>query len=261
MWALAMAGWLLLIVDASTTGLLERLIPPPGSGLFRFDYPFSLAWHAPILPYMVLSAGALARLADVFKVHVRPRWIRVLASAAGAALALSVLLKGDVLRLSKGRLALQGTFATTNDVAAMLWLRDHSPVDARVLNYPGDYATGRDWEGHWAPVLTERDSVYFRRQPFFLPGGIETVIEEQADFLLFWRDPADPALASRLKAGGIRYVLVPDGVGDPSSLDRSWRWRPPARVPEAQSQPGEAPYLELVFEQGGAQVFRLQSTP
>ncbi len=32
--------------------------------LFRFNYPFSIAWHAPIIPYMVLGAGFLVRVME-----------------------------------------------------------------------------------------------------------------------------------------------------------------------------------------------------
>ena len=263
MWALAMIGWLVLVVDVSTLGWLERLVPGLSRSVFRFDYPFSLAWHAPILPYLALGTGAVVWLTDRLNDRTIARWVPRLAVASTSLLALTILLSGQILRWTKGRLALQGAFATANDVAAMRWLRDHTPLEVRVLNYPGDYGSGRDWEGHWAPVISERDSVYFRRQPFFMvpgaqPDGLEIAYREQQSLLAFWEDPADPALSSRLREAGIEYVLVPEVIGDPTSIDRAWRWKPNAVSPGARSLPGDAPYLELVFSRGGAQVYRLK---
>lgn len=262
-WTLAMIGWLALVVDASSVGWLERLLPWLSPALFRFDYPFSLAWHAPILPYLALGAGALVRLSQRVNTRAIARWVVPLALAFALLMLFSIPWRGQLLQWSKGRLALQGAFATENDISAMRWLRDHTSPDARVLNYPGDYEAGRDWEGHWAPVISERDSVYFRRQPFFLPpygdlDGVASVYREQRDLLAFWEDPADPGRSSSLRAAGIGYVLVPEAIGDPSSVARAWRWNAPAVFPGARSSPEDAPYLELVYSRGGAQVYRLK---
>jgi hypothetical protein len=172
------------------------------------------------------------------------------------------ILREPLLNWSRGRLGFYGAFASANDIVAMRWLHDHTPAGARVLNYPGDYPAGRDWEAHWAPVIAERDCVYFRRQPFFLDAQAEPIdpgrgYEEQLTLLDFWRDPADPSNRRLLQEAGIEFVLVPESVGDPESLGRSWRWQPPALLPNSESQPGEAPYLTLAFRSGGAQVYRL----
>jgi hypothetical protein len=240
-----MVGWLLALVEFSSLGFLERAAPALMRPLLRFDYPFSLAWHGPILPYLVLGTAAVLWLA------ARPRVAAAVATAA---------LLGTALAGSAAVPRPYGAFASANDVAALRWLRAHAAPGDRILNYPGDYEGGRDWEAHWVPVLAERDSVYFRMQPFFQAaaaggaGGVERARAEQQAMLAFWRDPADPAHAGRLRAARIAYVVVPEVVGDPASLARAWRWQPPALLPGARSTPRDAAYLRLVFRAGGAEV-------
>lgn len=166
--------------------------------------------------------------------------------------------------LAARRAPFQGALASRNDVAAMRWLRRNSAPEARVLNYPGNLPAMRDWEGHWAPVLTERDCVYFRMQPFFLddprwgvPGALAAAHREQREMLAFWRDPGAPPQAERLAEAGIRYVLVPEAVADPSSLDDAWRGRPPALLDGVSPPALEAGFLEPVFRAGGAIVYRV----
>jgi hypothetical protein len=176
---------------------------------------------------------------------------------------LAVIFSNKLLALSTGWSGPYGAFASSNDVLAMRWLYDHTPPDARVLNYPGDYENQRDWEAHWAAVLTERDCVYFRMQPFFLDasgniGGSIKSYAEQHTLLAFWRDPSDPANAALLREAGIDYVLVPESVGDPASVAQSWRWQPPVLLPDTRSTPEDAPYLKLVFSAGGARVYQVQ---
>jgi hypothetical protein len=260
-WALMMVGWLAAIVELSSLGWLERLAPGAVGPLLRFDYPFSLAWHGPILPYLVLGAAALAWLLERPGVAWGDRtgWRRAGGAAAvGVALVLGAL----GLRAAQG-LRPYGAFASANDVAAMRWLRDSTAPHARVLNYPGDYEGQRDWEAHWAPVITERDAVYFRMQPFFRArsvgglGGVERARSEQAAMLAFWRDPADPAHAATLRHARIGYVLVPEAIGDPASLMSAWRWQPPGVLRGTRGTPRDAPYLRLVFRAGGAEVHRV----
>ena len=119
-----------------------------------------------------------------------------------------------------------------------------------MLNYPAPH------EGDWVPVISERDSVYFRPQPFF--RGTEAVEAEQAALLAFWRNPADPANADLLRQHNIRYVIVPQLIANPASIETMVRWRVPLETVEAQSQVSAAPYLEQVFEQNGASVWAVK---
>jgi hypothetical protein len=262
-WCLMMVGWLLAAFEFGTFGLLARAFPALIDPLLRFTFPFSIAWHAPIIPYMALGAGALIWITDKIGARRMEYLAPRAAIAAALLIGLAMIFSDPLLGLSKGKLGLYGAFATANDVLAMRWLRDHTPADARVLNYPGDYQHQRDWEAHWAPVLSERDCVYFRMQPFFQDAaengnGIRAVTAEQNLMLLFWRDPADSANLDRLRQAGIRYVILPESIGDPASAATSWRWQPPARLPDVRSLLKDAAYLRLVFSAGGAQVFAVQ---
>lgn len=267
LWALTMTGWLAGILELSTLGVLERLMPQAAAAVSRFNFPFSMAWHGPIIPYMVLGAGLLVRAGQ----HPRSRRLTPWAGPALAAIAvaavLGALLAEPLRAKSQGILGIYGAFASANDVAAMRWLRDHADPTARVLNYPGDYEGRRDWEGHWVPVIAERDSVYFRWQPFFVVDGTSgldasgAVPVEQRALLAFWRDPGDPGHAERLRAARISYVLVPEAITDPESWPRAWRWRPPALLPGVRSRVSGAPYLRRVFGAGGAEVYSLCPGP
>jgi hypothetical protein len=260
-WGLAVVGWWAMAIDLSTFGLIERAIPSLSESLFRFNYPFSLAWHAPIIPVMALTAAALVWAAGRWRVARFERWLASLACVGVAVALLGFAFRNPLLEATRSLLRFQGSLASANDVLAMRWLRDHTPSGTRVLNYPGDYENGRDWEAQWAPVISERNCVYFRWQPFFTAmdpqdRAIESLWEEQRALLDFWRDPADPANADLLREADIRYVLVPESVGDTESLARAWRWAPPALLPEARSSPSDADYLQPAFSAGGAQVYR-----
>jgi hypothetical protein len=264
-WTLAAIGWLLLVVEFSAVGLLEQLAPAIAEPLVRFSYPFSLAWHGPIIPYLVLGAAAIAWLME--RAHLAAPTLKpgLLVLAAGV-MVLGVSFSDRLLLASRSALAAHGAFASANDLRAMRWIRDRTASDARILNYPGDYEALRDWEAHWAPVVTERDCIYFRRQPFYLERaaatdagnrGLETAYAEQRALLAFWRDPLDPAQPGLLGRAGIDYVLVPESIGDPHSMTDAWRWQPPARLTGGRSVPRDAPYLRLVYSMGGAQVYEV----
>jgi hypothetical protein len=257
-WGLAMVGWWIATLDLSTLGLLEKAFPALRSTIFRFNYPFSLAWHAPILPYLGLTAAALVKGFDRWKVRDVGRATVPFAFAGAAVLGVAFAARQPLLAASKPVFGFQGALASSNDLLAMRWLRDHTPPESRILNYPGDYEGMRDWEAHWAPVISERDCVYFRWQPFFIGREPEREIrEEQRALLAFWRDPAEASNEELLRRDGIGYVLVPESIGDPGSLGRAWRWAPPARLRNSISSPSEAAYLELAFAAGGAQVYQV----
>ena len=62
--AILAVGWLILILDFSTTGIMPSLFP--WLPILRYDYPFSLAWHGPIIPYSILGGIGLLWLWDRF---------------------------------------------------------------------------------------------------------------------------------------------------------------------------------------------------
>lgn len=254
---LLMIVWLVAIVEFSTLGLLERFFPQVMAPLLKYDYPFSLAWHGPIIPYFVLGGTALAWLADRLGADRTDRWARRLAypvmALALVALGLGVAFFDEVLDFSREYVSFYGAFSSRADVEAMEWLRNNTPPDARVLNHPGPH------EGDWAPVIAERDTVYFRPQPFF--RGVAEAEAEQLAFRPLWREPDDPEqdFGALLADFGVDYVLLPQVFGEPDAFDDMLRWRPP--LPEAASyltRPlSEASYLRLVHEVDGARIYQV----
>ncbi len=248
--------WLAAIVEFSTLGLLERTIPTLIEPLLKYDYPFSLAWHGPIIPYTILGGSGLLWLADRLGAarvdQLARRWVYPATALGGGALLVSVAAFNPLLTVSKDAgVRFFGAFSSAADVAAMEWLREHTPPDARVLNHPGPH------EGDWAPIIAERDTVYFRPQPFF--RGTERADAEQAALRAFWRDPTDPAHQAALLAAGVRYVLVPQVFVRPDAFDEMIRWRRPLEeaASYAAQQVADAPYLRLVYEREGAQVYEV----
>jgi hypothetical protein len=253
--AIMMVVWLIMAVDFSTTGIIETIFRPILGFVEKYDYPFSIAWHGPIIPYALLGGMGLLwvwdRIAEARFGALLHRAAPALLIGASAFVLIGGAFSQAVLEFSKGRIGFYGAFSSAADVAAMTWLRTNAPPDARILNHPGPH------EADWVPVIAEREAVYFRPQPFF--RGMEAVEAEQARMLAFWRDPADPANEALLREAGIGYVIVPQIVTDPSSFARMWRWNPATFTDhiEAVSSVEDAPYLELVFDEQGARVYQL----
>ena len=253
--ALLALSWLVLVVDFSTTGILARVAPGLLAPILRYDYPFSIAWHGPIIPYTLLGGMGLLWLWENGLERRIGSWLRRRAwalFAAAFALALAIVVwREPLLRASHGRIpSLYGAFASADDVAALEWLRDHSAADARLLNYPAPH------EGEWAALIAERDAVYYRWQPFF--RGTAASLAEQEAFLAFWRDPAAAEHEALLRAAGISHVVLPQIVSHPDLQEGMFRWREPFAMEwQLASDPADAPYLELVFEQRGARVYAL----
>jgi hypothetical protein len=168
----------------------------------------------------------------------------------GILILLGMALAGPLLTFSKSTpLQPYGAFSSRADVKAMEWLAQNTPLDTRILNHPGPH------EGDWAPVITQRDTVYFRPQPFF--DGMGEAEAAQDELLAFWRDPADPANAALLASHGVDYVLVPQIISRPEALAEMYRWRPPLVDESANHAVSAAPFLELMFDDDGAQVWRV----
>jgi hypothetical protein len=250
--AILAVGWLALVLDFSTLGILESVVPWLVAPLVRYDYPFSIAWHGPIIPYVILAGIGLLWLWE--------GWLerRVGASvgrhayiALGVLIALTLaalVFNRELLAFSKGKVGFFGAFASQADVQAMEWLRENTATDARILNFPGPQ------EGDWAPVIAERDSVYYRMQPFF--QGEEASLVEQERLRAFWENPANPDNAALLEAAGIDYVLVPQIVTNPASIETMFRWRAPfTEALDMRSRVDDARYLRLLFDADGARVY------
>jgi hypothetical protein len=164
---------------------------------------------------------------------------------------LIIATRDNVLELSRGLVRFYGAFSSEADVQAMEWLRANTPEDTRILNYSAPH------EADWAPVISERNTIFYRPQPFF--SGDEASLAEQERLRAFWQDPANPALESLLREAGVDYVLVPQIVTNPDSIDTMWRWREPFREATVSSVE-DAAYLELVFDADGARVYQLRQS-
>lgn len=244
------AGWLLLILDFAVTGGIAALVP----FITRYTYPLDIARHGPIIPYTILGGFGLLWFWDMV---VLPKWGALsyrqaygVVGVIGLILLGVLALNGPLLTASKQLLNAPGAYASRADIAAMNWLKENTlPEDTRILNFPVKE------EGGWVPVIAERDSVYFPSLPF---ARTAPDLTEQDILQAFWENPANPDHAALLRAAEIDYVIVPQIIVNRDSFDEAWRWREPAGWSfSMRSEVASAPYLELVFEQDGAQVYRV----
>jgi len=250
--AILAVGWLLVALDFAAIGLIEGVFGGLLGPIERYDYPFSVAWHAPIIPYVILGGIGLLWLWDRFADR---KLGKPLAKYATALLSVGIViligayfLAPQIVEASKGRISFYGAFSSADDVKAMEWLRANTPVDARILNYSAAH------EADWAPVISERDTVFYRPQPFFT--GDEASLAEQERLRAFWQNPANPANRALLTAAGVDYVLVPQIITNPDSIQTMFRWRAPF-LEESASSVAEVPWLRLVFDSNGAQVYEV----
>lgn len=243
------ATWLLFILDFSTTGGITGLLP----ALTRYANPADVAWHGPIIPYSILGGMGLLWAWDSQVVPRTGAMSYRQSYAANALIVVGVLLlvifNRPALTLARDLFNLPGAYASQADVRAMLWLRDNTPADARVLNYPVEF------EGEWVPVIAERDSVYFPL-PHNHRDDSDNAAEREA-LRAFWHNPADPAHADLLREAGISYVIVPQVVTNPQAARDSWRWREPPET-QAGGLVSAAPYLQRVYERDGAAVYAVR---
>lgn len=253
-----MVVWFVGLVEFSTLGLLETIFPGLGGTLFKYNYPLGLAWNGPLILYTVLGGTGLVWLADrIGWDHIERRVGRLIMPAY---LLLTITLVAGIVFLyamldaHKTRKDVIGCISSAADVDTMLWLRDHTSEDARILNHPGPI------EADWAPVISERDTIYFRPQ-FFFQNTRELEAEQDA-FLAFWTNPAKLENETLFREMRVDYVLVPQVFGNPSHPREVTRWIDP--LPEAAAYSTVAlknvPYLRLVFERDGAQVYEVVTT-
>ncbi len=253
---LLMVVWLALIVDFSSVGLLQGLFPGVLAPILKYDYPFSIAWHGPIIPYTYLAANALLWIVERLGRARAELWIKRLSLPIINVIALLAVLiigfKGQAVALSRSTpLATFGAFSSAADVQAMQWLAQNAPPDALILNHPGPQ------EGDWAPIITQRDTVYFRPQPFF--RGTELAEARQTALLTFWKNPMTPTNADLLAHYHISYILLPQIIARPDTFPSMFRWRPPSLDALLNVSLDDVPYLTLAFDAEGARVYQVNA--
>jgi hypothetical protein len=247
-----MLTWLVPIVEFGMEGSLDRLALQGGIDPFQIMYPYGIVWHGLILPLAYFAALALAAGARWAGQRASgPRLERLRAPVCAAALAAGLgaaALNGPILDATKGLFPFTGAYAAPADVQAMEWLKANAPPDALVLNYP-------DYESHWAPIIAERNAVYFRPQLFYIGDGLAQ--RQWAGLAPAYLDPAAPESAEAMRRYGVDFVLVPQVVTRPDLFSRMLRWRRPD-LPRQRSSFDSVGYLELVADFEGAKVYRLR---
>jgi hypothetical protein len=249
-----MITWVVALIDFSLFGVVERIGLVFGVDVMRYVYPFSVAWHGPILVYPYLATVAADTLMERVPFSVSER-VRVMIPAVGvAALVTFVALTYPILRVTRPYLSFFGAFSSRADIAAMEYLRENAAEDALILNYPVGF------EGHWVPVIAERETVAFRDQPFF--AGAQPLYDRNTRLKEYYFDPGLPGAEEAIREAGVDYIIIPQLVADRSQFDgdivNTLRWRWPEDTWYAlQSPPAEQDWLELVFERDGAQVWRI----
>lgn len=253
-------GWLIFVLEFSSLGILESIVPNLLAPILRYDYPFSIAWHGPIIPYAILGGLGVLWLWERYGAkrisNLSPNWSYVVLTVGLVVILAGIVLSPQLLAFSKGRIGFYGAFSSAADVKAMEWIKHNTPEDARVLNFPGTQKDNSH-ESDWVPVIAERDTVYYRWQPFFRNN--EASLAEQDRLRAFWEDPANPAQAELLRSAKIKYVIVPQLVTHPDSIDTMFRWNKPfTELVQMRSLVSAAPYLQLVFDSDGAQVYEVK---
>ena len=182
--SLMMLIWLLLFIEFSTIGVIGNLLPPLG----ELTNAPNLARHGPILP--VAWFGGLALL-DIWDGRLSRHLNGRLSQAAYPIIAIAAALLIAVAAAFNPLLNWLGfspASLSRDNVAAMTWLRDNSPVEAVVAAADGDA---------WLPLFSERRAPAFRAIRYFE-----------------W-DPIGVAAVDPL---GVDYVYVPGDADPPASL-------------------------------------------
>jgi hypothetical protein len=253
--------WFVAVIEFSSIGFLNLLFSNLPVNPFSLLYPFGIAWHAPIIPFSFLAAMTISAWCS--KCSGSAWWRRLerqsnlLLSVLVVLLLLCVALSGPLIRLSKtAPVPLYGEWSSTDDVKAMLWLKDNTPKDSLVLNFPAGNRTPKTYEGHWVPVIAERDTVDYRHQVFFF--NEHSSLRRVEDLVPVILDPASESSRELVDRYGIDYIIVPQVHTNPEAFSQMLRWRPAVRVASV-SRFSDAAYLELVFDSNGAQVYRVKN--
>lgn len=254
-----MLTWAVFVIDFSMFGLAERLFLPFGIDIMRYMYPHSIAWRGPILPWAYLAASALdGILARWPPITLTERRAASLCGAGLAAIGLLVAFNRPVLAATRPYLSFFGAFSSRPDLAALAYLRQNTPADGTlILNYPLGF------EGHWVMVISEREAVVFRDQPFFHGAEPYYARMEQLETLYF--DLAQPGAYEAIREHGITHVFIPQIVTYPERYDDvadtiRWRW-PEQYWQPLLYDPAQVEWLTLAYEAGGARVYAVRPAP
>ena len=245
--------WLLSIIEVSSLGNLDNLSRQTALDPMQVFYPFGVAWHATVIPLSLLAARALYPLGCWFARIAR--WERVVMHIVTLLLVvvgMGVAFRKPIATWSKSFVKpITGAVASEADTLVYNWIRANTPRDARLLNYPGSY------EGQWAPVIAERQSVFFRDQLFYI--GAEEMRHNKAAMVEAYLDPNSQQAYDLMRRNSIDYVVVPQALSRPELLVEQLRWRSPDYLVQ-RSWFADAPYQQLVADFDGAQIWQLKDS-
>lgn len=233
-------GWLVMTAEFSLTGGVTGLFP----FLTDFANPTTVARMGPIIPYTILAGiGLLWTWESVLSTRmggIGYRGTYALATIAGIVVVAIGLLAPSLFRDNKSLLNLPPAYASGADIDVLDWVKANTEFEGtRLLNVPTN-------EGQWVVVVTERDTVF---------SPTIQMSEEDEALLDFWQNPSDPQNAELLQAHGITHIVIPQIIGNSSSHESAWRWDDPPSDTDIMTQLADADYLELVYENDGAQVY------
>jgi len=243
-----MIGNAIAIMEISSWGNLDRLSKTTQIDPMQIFYPFGVIWHATIIPIPLLAATAICAWPFMNRVKI-PHSIGVAVGACAIIASLAAGVFSDALiQWSKDRIRITGALSSAADIRAMTWLKENTPRDTLILNYPGI-------EGDWVPVIAERKAIHFREQLFYIGAGEAWKLQDE--LRVAYHDPASPESEKKIRAANVNYILIPQVIGNPNSFKSAQRWRPPF-IESMKSSFANASYLELVKDFDGAQIWKVK---
>lgn len=189
--ALWAAAWLVLIFDFAISGGVAALL----GFLTRYADPALVAWQGAVIPVSILGGMAALWLWDE---QVQPRTsyrmtYRQTYALSGAGvlilLALSQPLREVLATISPP------SYATRDDVAALVWVRENTAEDARLHSLPQPQSGNE-----WLTPIAERASTRYASIPF-----VRAPLSE-GDAFLDWAD------GDALRASGVTHVFLPQAL-------------------------------------------------
>ncbi len=249
--------WVLAVIEFSMIGLVEWIGNILGLALTAHFYPPNIAWAGPIIPFAFLSTLFVTSYKRISRSLVSiTKLVAVLSIIGFFAVLACGFFSQDVVQLSKSLpVSIQGAFVTDADVTAMIWLKENSPKDAIVLNYPRNRTLIR-FEGDWVPVISERRSIENREQPFFVGFSKYTLANDE--FASAFESGDKERIQSLIRENNVSFILVPQLSVNSSAYVSAQSWSKKRLINMSDFFSGSELFM-LVFDKDGAQVYEVLS--
>jgi len=252
--------WLILILEYSVIGISTSLFPD----LARYASPMQVARFGPIIPYSILGGMGLLWLWETLITprlgSVGYRGIYALAGVSGVAVIGFMLMAESIIPTNKDTFKnFPPAYASHADIDAMEWLYENT-------TFEDTFVVNTYLDGNWVPVVSERETVYIplvpytqRNTPLLLSHNIDSATIGIQAIHLFWHTPDTDDMVQQLRDVGITHVIVPQIMSNPDSYDSAWRWDEPPTSDIIADRLQNTDYLELVYENDGAQVYAVRA--